>query len=128
MRQRGRAVDRDSGSRQVGGRPRISRAGLHHHRTEGRMTGRVTALLKAGARLLALAVLFTLFNPAGALAHAVLQATSPAADSVSAKAPDSIGLIFNEPVQLLALRIIDATGRDRSPPSAPEVRDGRVLW
>src|SRR5689334_9465708 len=92
------------------------------------MTGRVTALLKAGARLLALAVLFTLFNPAGALAHAVLQATSPAADSVSAKAPDSIGLIFNEPVQLLALRIIDATGRDRSPPSTPEVRDGRVLW
>jgi copper transport protein len=86
------------------------------------------ARLGAGARVLALALALLLAGTANALAHAVLQGTSPAADSANATAPDRIELRFNEPVQLLALRIIDAAGRDCSPPAAPEVRDGRVSW
>jgi copper transport protein len=31
-------------------------------------------------------------------------------------------------VQLLSLRLIDAAGQDHSPASAPQVRDGQVLW
>jgi copper transport protein len=86
------------------------------------------ARLGASVRLLALVLVVLLASPAAALAHAVLQSTSPASDSVSASAPERIELLFNEPVQLLALRLIDAAGRDRSPASAPAVRDGQVLW
>ena len=91
------------------------------------MTG-AAALLRTSARILALVLLVALLSPASALAHAVLQSTNPAADSVLAQAPGEIALTFNEPVQVLALRIIDATGRDCSPPSPPAVRDGRVTW
>ncbi len=62
------------------------------------------------------------------MAHAALQSASPAADFVNAAAPERIALPFNEPVQLLSLRLIDAAGQDRSPASAPEVRDEQVLW
>ncbi len=86
------------------------------------------ALLRISARFLALVLLAALMSPAGALAHAVLQSTNPAADSVVAQAPNEIALTFNEPVQVLALRVIDAAGRDCSPPNPPAVRDGRVTW
>jgi copper transport protein len=78
-------------------------------------------------RILALVLVVLLASPA-AWAHAVLQRTSPAADSVSAAAPERIELLFNEPVQILGLRLIDAAGQGRSPAGAPAVRDGQVLW
>jgi len=84
--------------------------------------------LGTSVRLLALVLFALLASPAAAFAHAALQSASPAADSVNAAAPDRIELKFNEPVQLLALRLIDAAGQDRSPATAPEVRDGQVLW
>ena len=86
------------------------------------------ARLGTSVRLLALVLVVLLASPATALAHAALQSASPAADSVSATAPERIALLFNEPVQLLSLRLIDAAGQDHSQASAPEVRDGHVLW
>jgi copper transport protein len=86
------------------------------------------ARLWTSARLLALVLAVLLASPAVALAHAVLQSASPAADSVNVAAPDRIALLFNEPVQVLGLRLIDAAGVDHSPPSAPDVRDGQVTW
>jgi copper transport protein len=86
------------------------------------------ARLGIGVRLLALVLLALLASPAAAWAHAALQSASPAADSINAVAPDRIELMFNEPVQVLGLRLIDAAGRDHSPATAPEVRDGHVLW
>lgn len=77
--------------------------------------------------LLALVLAILLAGPADAWAHAVLQGTSPAADSINAAPPDRIELRFNEPVQLLGLRLIDAAGGDRSPAAPPEVRDGQVI-
>ena len=78
--------------------------------------------------MLALVLLALLASPAAAWAHAALQSANPAADSVNAAAPERIALTFNEPVQLLGLRLIDAAGRDHSPATAPEVRDGHVQW
>jgi methionine-rich copper-binding protein CopC len=86
------------------------------------------ARLGTGVRLLALVLVVLLASPAAALAHAALQSASPAAESVNAIAPERIELLFNEPVQVLSLRLIDAGGEDRSPPSTPEVRDGQVRW
>jgi copper transport protein len=88
----------------------------------------VLARLGTGVRLLALVLLALLASPAAAWAHAALQSANPAADSVNAAAPERIELRFNEPVQLLGLRLIDAAGQDHSPATAPEVRDGQVLW
>ena len=81
-----------------------------------------------GVRLLALVLLALLTSPAAAWAHAALQSANPAADSVNAAAPERIELRFNEPVQLLGLRLIDAAGRDPAPATAPDVRDGHVVW
>lgn len=86
------------------------------------------ARLGTGARLLALVLVLLPAGPANAWAHAVLQSTSPAAESISAVAPERIQLTFNEPVQLLGLRLIDATGQDASPTAAPDVQDGHVSW
>jgi copper transport protein len=86
------------------------------------------ARLGTGVRHLALVLVVLLASPAAALAHAALQSTSPAAGAVNAAAPERIALMFSEPVQILGLRLIDAAGQDHSPASAPEVRDGQVLW
>jgi copper transport protein len=86
------------------------------------------ARLGTSARLLALVLVLLPAGPAGAWAHAVLQSTSPAAESISAVAPERIQLTFNEPVQLLGLRLIDAAGQDASPTAAPDVQDGQVSW
>ncbi|HKP27329.1 MAG TPA: copper resistance protein CopC [Dongiaceae bacterium] len=80
------------------------------------------------ARLLALVLVVLLGCPAAAWAHAALQSATPAAESINAAAPERIELMFNEPVQVLGLRLIDAAGQDHSPAAAPEVRDGQVLW
>jgi copper transport protein len=81
-----------------------------------------------GARLPALVLVVLLGCPAAAWAHAALQSASPAPDSVNAAAPERIELLFDEPVQVLGLRLIDAAGQDHGPANAPEVRDGQVLW
>jgi copper transport protein len=86
------------------------------------------ARLGISVRLLALVLLALLASPAAAWAHAALQSANPAADSINAVAPDRIELMFNEPVQILGLRLIDAAGRDHSPATAPKVRDAQVLW
>src|SRR5688500_1732133 len=85
------------------------------------------ARLGTSVRLLALVLVVLLASPAAAWAHAVLQGTTPAADSVSATAPERIALMFNEPVQVLGLRLIDAAGQDRSPAGVPPVGGGPVL-
>ena len=86
------------------------------------------ARLGTSVRLLALVLLALLASPAAAWAHAALQSASPAADSINAVAPERIELMFNEPVQVLGLRLIDVAGQDHSPATVPEVRDGQVLW
>ena len=86
------------------------------------------ARLRAGAGFLALALLILPWLRTEASAHAVLLASEPAADAAVAESPRRIALDFNEPVQLLAMRIIDSSGRDRSPAGAPQLRDGRVVW
>ncbi|MGE0119603.1 MAG: copper resistance CopC/CopD family protein [Dongiaceae bacterium] len=61
-----------------------------------------------------------------ARAHAVLLSSDPAAAGTVAAPPDSIELRFNEPVQVLALRIFDAEGADLTPADPPVSADGRV--
>jgi copper transport protein len=63
-----------------------------------------------------------------AWAHAVLLATTPAANSSLPQSPAAIELAFDEPVQLLALRLLDSTGRDVTPATSPAVADGHVAW
>jgi copper transport protein len=59
-------------------------------------------------------------------AHALLLASSPAADSSQAQSPSSIELTFNEPVQLLAFRLMDSAGGDLTPATPPAVVGGQV--
>jgi copper transport protein len=96
------------------------------------MTDGSTDLSSAGLamrRLLPLLLLVALLLPNGsAWAHAVLLATSPAADSAQPQSPAAIELTFNEPVQLLALKLLDSTGRDVTPGALPTVTDGHVSW
>jgi len=61
-----------------------------------------------------------------AWAHAVLLASSPAADSSLAQSPSSIDITFNEPIQLLALKLMDSAGRDLTPAAPPSVVEGQV--
>src|SRR5688572_4090399 len=133
MRQRRRALDRDPGGRQVGRRLRVSGAGLHGDRAESALIGSALstgaiARLETSVRLLALVLLALLACPAAAWAHAALQSASPGPDPIYAAAPGRIELLFNEPVQVLALRLIDAAGQDVSPTAAPDVQDGQVIW
>lgn len=61
-----------------------------------------------------------------ACAHAILMASSPAAGEALASPPAGISLRFNEPVQVIALRIIDAAGHDVALGGAPAAVDGTV--
>jgi copper transport protein len=61
-----------------------------------------------------------------AWAHAVLLASSPAADSSLPRSPSSIDITFNEPIQLLALKLMDSAGRDLTPAASPSVVEGQV--
>jgi copper transport protein len=74
-----------------------------------------------------LLVLSMAFAGGEARAHAVLQSSMPAADSIVPASPQAIALNFNEPVQVLALRIIDGEGRDLTPANPPVNADGRVI-
>lgn len=58
----------------------------------------------------ALAILFAVLTPLQALAHAQLRSTMPVDGSVVQAPPAQILLTFNEPVSLLALRLIDPFG------------------
>ncbi len=61
-----------------------------------------------------------------AQAHAVLLSSEPASGSALVTSPKVIELNFNEPVQILALRILDEAGRDQTPENAPVSADERV--
>ncbi|MFC0243178.1 copper resistance CopC/CopD family protein [Rhodopseudomonas telluris] len=73
--------------------------------------------------LTALAVIILL--PALAHAHASLVSSDPAAEAVLATAPATLSLIFNEPVEPLALTLIDAQAGTHS--ITDIVRDGVSL-
>jgi copper transport protein len=80
-------------------------------------------------RLLPVLLLLALLLPNGAAwAHAVLLASSPAADSALPQSPAAIDITFNEPIQLLALRLMDSTGSDVTPATPPAVTEGQVSW
>ncbi len=68
------------------------------------------------ARLVALVVCALAALPLPALAHAVVEVRDPAAGAQLAHAPAQITLTFDEPVEtsLGSLRVLDATGRERS--------------
>jgi len=76
--------------------------------------------------LAALLFLSLLLANGPAWAHAVLLASSPAADSSQGRSPSAIALTFDEPVQLLALKLMDSAGRDLTPAAAPSVVEGQV--
>ena len=59
---------------------------------------------------LALIILATPLAPRGAMAHAALVASEPAAGSVLATAPDQVELVFSEPVAPLVFRLLQPDG------------------
>ncbi|WP_234831230.1 copper resistance CopC/CopD family protein [Rhodopseudomonas palustris] len=72
-----------------------------------------------------IAVAAVLLLPALAHAHAGLVSSDPAAEAVLATAPATLSLTFNEPVEPLALSLIDAQGN--SHPITEIARDGASL-
>ncbi len=72
-----------------------------------------------------IAVAAALLLPALAHAHAGLVSSDPAAEAVLATAPATLSLTFNEPVEPLALSLIDAQGN--SHPITEIARDGASL-
>lgn len=82
--------------------------------------------LSRHALALLLLLLLLLNISSQALAHATLLGSQPAADQTFPQSPTIIELTFSEPVQVLALRIIDAKGHDRAPKKLPTTLDGRV--
>jgi copper transport protein len=79
-------------------------------------------LLSRGAFLLAL----LLALGGNAHGHAVVVETSPADGDLLAVAPDRIVVRFNEPVSAIAAQVLDAAGRDVTPPGAASVHDGEL--
>jgi copper transport protein len=73
---------------------------------------------------LLLASLLWFVAPA-ALAHAVLLGSEPAADAELAEAPGEVVLRFNEPISLVTVRLLDATGTAVG--SEPVARDDSVI-
>src|SRR5688572_23031106 len=62
----------------------------------------------------------------GAHGHAVVVATDPADGAVLPAAPHRIRIVFNEPVSLLAVQVLDAAGTNVLAPNAAAVRNGAV--
>jgi copper transport protein len=80
-------------------------------------------------RLLALLTLIALLlGSSPAWAHAFLLSSSPGAESSLDRSPGSIELTFNEPIQLLALKLLGTYSEDLSPATVPTVTEGRVVW
>ena len=80
-------------------------------------------------RFLPVLLLLALLLPNGAAwAHAVLLASSPAADSAQPQSPTAIDITFNEPIQLLAMKLMDSSGSDVTPATQPAVAEGQVSW
>jgi copper transport protein len=78
---------------------------------------------------LAAAVLLTLLLAAaaeGAHAHAVLVESTPADGAALASAPDRVTLHFNEPVQVISLRLVDERGQATPLAQDPETTPDRV--
>jgi len=66
------------------------------------------------------------FSPRPALAHAVLIETKPAADALLDGAPDTILIRFNEPVQPVVFRVLDASGSPVADTEAARAIDQQV--
>jgi copper transport protein len=60
--------------------------------------------------LVTLGLLFVIAHPSTALAHASLLASNPADGAALATAPATLTLSFNEPVEPIAIRIVDGQG------------------
>ena len=58
-----------------------------------------------------------------ARAHAVVLYTIPADGAVLERAPERLVIRFNEPVVAISARILDADGRDITPPNAVVMQD-----
>jgi copper transport protein len=81
---------------------------------------------RALARCWLFALLLALLAPSGAAAHASLVASDPAGEATLVAAPSAITLTFNEPVEPLAIRLLNAAGADAA--IAQISRDGnRVI-
>jgi copper transport protein len=89
------------------------------------VTGRFSRSQRGGRWLAWVTAVVVLIWPALACAHASLVASDPAAEAVLAAPPATLSLTFNEPVEPLALRLIDAHGR--AAPISDVTRDGDVL-
>lgn len=75
---------------------------------------------------LLLLVLLLALAPRLALAHAVLLETQPAADGVLDAAPDRISIGFNESVQPVVFRLLDASGNTLADTESARAIDHRV--
>ena len=62
-----------------------------------------------------------------AYAHAVVVETVPADGALLEAPPERIVIRFNEPVSVIAVRVIDSAGSDLAPPGAASARDGEVV-
>lgn len=73
---------------------------------------RRSSLLRIGASLLAAVLSWALAIPLKAHAHAVLLESAPAAGARLSTSPPEFRLRFNEPVRLLAVRLLNARGEE----------------
>jgi copper transport protein len=77
----------------------------------------VAAAIARLALMIALCVVFA----ASAVGHAVVVETEPADGAVLAHAPDRVRIVYSEPVSLIAVQLLDATGRVVTAPDATSV-------
>lgn len=82
----------------------------------------VMALLSSLARAATLFACLLAFV-GSAEGHAVMLESDPADGAVVRSAPARLVVRFNEPVSVLATQLLDAQGRDLTPPDAAAVRD-----
>ena len=76
----------------------------------------------------ALAALVLLFCGTGAAcAHAVLLSATPADGSVLATAPGEMRLVFNEPISVIAVQLLDRSGRSLLGPQDLRAADNEML-
>jgi copper transport protein len=81
----------------------------------------IASVRGAGARTtFVLALLIGLLHATTALAHATLTRSEPAEGAIAAQPPDTIKLIFNEPVAPLVMRLIAPNGEVITPAAAGE--------
>lgn len=83
--------------------------------------------MAALARMFVAAMVLLVVTQGGpAFAHAVLMGTEPAPDTVVAQAPERLVVSFNEPVNPVVFRLLDAEGRIVADESAARAIDTRL--